>query len=115
MRGWDFTTRVNSYIGTTNVDMVNMLPPANMHSGDVVARHNHLRDIYAALCRRAHTPVGEGYGLGPDHVNSRPADVLVQGWDRGKPAAFYVTVTSVLSSATINEASAAVGAAAEVS
>ena len=39
-------------------------------------------------------------------------DVRVQGWDRGKPAAFDVTVTSVLSSAIIKEASAAVGAAA---
>ena len=24
-----------------------------------------------------------GYGLARDHVNSDPADVLVQGWDRG--------------------------------
>ena len=31
-----------------------------------------------------------GYGLARDHVNSRPADVLVQGWDKGKPAAFDV-------------------------
>ena len=28
-----------------------------------------------------------GYGLGRDNVNSRPADVLVQGLDRGKPTA----------------------------
>ena len=47
-----------------------------------------------------------------DHVNSRPADVLVQGWDRGKPAAFYVTVASPITPVTLNNASTSVGAAA---
>ena len=63
------------------------------HGGDVVARHNRLRDIFAKFCRRAHLSVRVevGYGLARDHVNSRPANVLVQGWDRGKPAAFDVT------------------------
>ena len=53
-----------------------------------------------------------GYGLTSDHVNSRPADVLVQGWDRGKPAAFDVTVASPLTPVTLNNASTYVGAAA---
>ena len=54
-----------------------------------------------------------GHGLPMDHVNSRPADVLVQGWDRGKPAAFFdVTVTSPLTAVILNNASASVGAAA---
>ena len=53
-----------------------------------------------------------GYGLALDHVNSRPADVLVQGWDRGKPAAFDVTVASPLTPVTLNNASTSVGAAA---
>ena len=53
-----------------------------------------------------------GYGLARDHVNSRPADVLVQGWDRGKPAAFDVTVASPLTPVTLNNASTSVGAAA---
>ena len=78
-----------------------------------MAMHNHLRDFFAAFCRCAHLSVMVEVGyLGTGHVNSHPADVLVQGWDRGKPAAFYVTVASVLSSATINEVRAAVGAAA---
>ena len=84
------------------------------HGGDVVARHNHLRDIFANFCRRAHLSVRVevGYGLARDHVNSRPADVLVQGWDRGKPAAFDVTVASPLTPVTLNNASTSVGAAA---
>ena len=47
-----------------------------------------------------------------DHINSHPADILVQGWDRGKPAAFDVTVTSPLTPISLNNASASVGAAA---
>ena len=43
---------------------------------------------------------------------SRPADVLVDGWDRAKPAAFDVTVTSPLTPVTLNEASIHEGAAA---
>ena len=49
-------------------------------------------------------------GLSRDHINSRPADILVQGCDRGMPAAFDVTVTSPLP-VTLNEASVSVGAA----
>ncbi|KAL5509138.1 hypothetical protein EMCRGX_G004448 [Ephydatia muelleri] len=84
------------------------------HGGDVVARHNRLRDIFANFCRRAHlsVQVEVGYGLARDHINSRPADILVQGWDRGKPAAFDVTVTSPLTPVSLNNASASVGAAA---
>ena len=81
---------------------------------DVVTRHNQLRDIFADFCRRAHLSVRleVGHGLSRDHVNSCPADVLVQGWDRGKPAAFFdVTVTSPLTPVTLSNASAAVGAA----
>ena len=80
----------------------------------MVARHNRLRDIFANFCRRAHlsVQVEVGYGLARDHINSRPADILVQGWDRGKPAAFDVTVTSPLTPVSLNNASASVGAAA---
>ncbi|KAL5503077.1 hypothetical protein EMCRGX_G009975 [Ephydatia muelleri] len=64
-------------------------------SGDVVARHNYLIDIFADFCCRVHLPVKVkvGYGLGRDHVNSCPKNVLVQGWDRGKSVAFDITVT----------------------
>eukprot|EP00731_Ephydatia_muelleri_P016164 Em0009g588a len=84
------------------------------HDGDVVAQHNRLRDIFANFCRRAHlsVQVKVGYGLARDHINSCPADILVQGWDRGKPAAFDVTVTSPLTPVSLNNASASVGAAA---
>ena len=62
--------------------------------GDIVSRQNHLRNIFADFRRPAHLSVKMevGYGLGREHFNS----CLVQNWDRGKPAAFDVTVTSPL-------------------
>ena len=66
--------------------------------------------------RRAHlsVKVEVGYGLSREHFTSHPADVLVRSWDRGKPAAFDVTVASPLTPATLNEASVSAGAAAHV-
>ena len=45
------------------------------------------------------------------HNYARPADVLVDGLDRAKPAAFDVTVISPLTPLTLNEASIHEGAA----
>ena len=80
----------------------------------MVIRHNQLRDIVADYCRQAHLSVRveAGYGLSSDHSNTRPADVLVQGWDRGSPAALDITVTSPLTPATLRDASSTAGAAA---
>ena len=79
----------------------------------MVARHNHLRGIFANSCRRAHLSVRVkvGYGLARDPNISTPF-LLVQGWDRGKPAAFDVTVSSPLTPVSLNNASASVGATA---
>ena len=73
----------------------------------MVTHHNHRRNTFAELCHRAHLPVRVevGYGLSGDHINTRPADVLVQVWDRGKPAAFDITVTSPLTPATLRDTS----------
>ena len=40
--------------------------------------------------------VERDHGLTRDHSHTRPADVLINGWDRGKPAALDITVTSPL-------------------
>ena len=75
------------------------------HGGDVVIRHNHLHDVFVDFCRRAHLSVSveKGHGLTSDHSHTRPADVLIAAWDRGKPAAFDVTVTSPLCPAILRE------------
>ena len=57
----------------------------NNNNNDVVVRHNHLHDVVVDFCRRAHLSVSieKGHGLTRDHSHSRPADVLIAGWDRG--------------------------------
>ena len=64
----------------------------------MVIRHNHLLNIFAEFCRRAHQSIQieVGRGLSRVHSNSCPADVLVDAWERAKPVAFDVTVTSPL-------------------
>ena len=46
---------------------------------------------------------------------SRPADLLVADWERGRPAAWDVTVASPLTPAVLNEAGMTAGAAAAAS
>ena len=83
--------------------------------GDAVFRHNRLRDVVAESCRLAHlsVKVEAGNNLTPDHSHTRPADVLVQNWSRGRPAAFDICVTSPLNTLTLSEAGVCAGAAAQ--
>ena len=68
--------------------------------GDVVTRHNKLRDTLAETCRRAHlsVKVEAGSNLSKDHSHTCPADILVPNWSLGKPAAFDLSVMSPLNS-----------------
>ena len=54
----------------------------------------------------------KGHGLTRDHSHTRPvpADVLIAGWDRGKPAAFDITVTSPLCPAILRKSDGMSGA-----
>ena len=54
----------------------------------------------------------KGSGLTSDHSHTQPADILALDWDRGRHAAFDVTVTSPLSVSILPESSMLVGAAA---
>ena len=81
------------------------------HGGDVVWRHNLLREAIASLCRTAHLSIAVEKG-GGGHDHTRPADVLIAGWDRGKHAALDITVASPLCPAILPEASHQSGAAA---
>ncbi|KAL5510752.1 hypothetical protein EMCRGX_G006353 [Ephydatia muelleri] len=84
------------------------------HGGDVINRHNRLRDVFAESCRRAciGVQVEAGSGLGRDEHHTWPADVLATNWMLGKPAAFDFAVTSPLNSSTLHEASVTAGSAA---
>ena len=84
------------------------------HGGDVVTRHNLLRDVVANLFRQAHMGVAveAGYGLTHDNSRSRLADVLVTRWEKGLPAALDITVTSPLNPAILDESCSTAGVAA---
>ena len=86
------------------------------HGGDVVLRHNSLRDVFVEFCHRACLggQVEVGSGLGLDRLHSRPADVLVNNWHLGKPAAFDLTITSPLNPTTLTEAGVRCGSSALV-
>ena len=42
-----------------------------------------------------------------DNNHSRPADVLVEGWERGQPAALDITVTSPITPVSMKDSSIA--------
>ena len=81
------------------LDPVGHLCVTCRHGGDVVWRHNLLREAIASLCRTAHLSIAVG-NRGGGHDHTRPADVLIAGWDRGKHAALDITVVSPLCPAT---------------
>ena len=78
------------------------------HGGDVVIRHNHLRNILTEFCHRAHLSVRveAGRGLLGVASNSHPAV------GKAKPAAFDVTVMSPLTPDTLGDACKSTGVAA---
>ena len=84
------------------------------YGGDVVVRHNRLREVLADFFHRAHLSVAveKGHGLTRDRNHQRPADLLVTDWDRGRPAAMDITVTSPLTHVILGESCQVVGAAA---
>ena len=59
------------------------------YGGDVVTRHNMIRDILVETCHRAHigVKVEVGSNLSRDHSKSRPADILLPNWFLGRTAA----------------------------
>ena len=63
-----------------------------------MSRHNQLRNTFFESCRQAGIggQLAVGSGLGHDERCTRRADALVPNWDLGKPAAFDLTVVSLL-------------------
>ena len=82
--------------------------------GDLIVRHNALRDTFWESCKLACIggQLEAGSSLDEEGRQTRPADILVQNWEFGKPAALDFTVTSPLNPTTLNEASVTAGSAA---
>ena len=85
------------------------------YGGDVVSRHNRIRDILVETCRRAHigVKVEVGNNLSRDHSKTRPADILLPNWFLGRTAALDVSITSPLNPVTLLEAGVSATAAAQ--
>ena len=83
--------------------------------GDFVLRHNALRDtlVHFLHCAHASVQVEVGAGLFPDHLQSRPADILLQNWNLGRPVALDISIVSPLNPSTLAEAGATFGAVLE--
>ena len=86
----------------------------NHCAGDVVTRHNCIRDCIADFCRRAHlSPLLEqGCGIGPAKDRSRPADILIPNWSLSRSAAFDIKVIHPLNNSLISDAGQTSGASA---
>eukprot|EP00731_Ephydatia_muelleri_P000010 Em0001g10a len=63
--------------------------------GDLILRHNALRDTVLESLQ-AGIQLKAGSSLDEEGGQTRPADILVQNWEFGKPAALDFTVTSLL-------------------
>ena len=85
------------------------------YGGDVVSRHNRIRDILVEICRRAHIgiKVEVGNNLSRDHSKTRPANILLPNWFLGRTAALDVSITSPLNPVTLLEAGVLATAAAQ--
>ena len=85
------------------------------YGGDVVSRHNRIRNILVETCRRAHigVKVEVGNNLSRDHSKTRPADILLPNWFLGRTAALDVSITSPLNPVTLLEAGVSATAAAQ--
>ena len=82
--------------------------------GDVIARHNQLRDCIADFCHKAclSTQIEKGSGILPKD-QSRPADILVPNWSLSCPAAFDIKLINPLNLQLLQEVAQTCGHAAE--
>ena len=84
--------------------------------GDVVTRHNRLRDCFADFCCKAclAPEIERGNGLTSTKDRTRPADVLVPNWSLSRSAAFDLKVINPLNSNFLLGASMTSGYTAEL-
>ena len=83
-------------------------------NGDRIHRHNSIRDaIFTAAQSAVLAPRRESPHLIPNR-QSRPADIFLLNWDRGRPAALDISVICPLQRLTIQGAAASPGHALQV-
>ena len=85
------------------------------YGGDVVSRHNRIRDMLVETCHRLHigVKVEAGNNLSREHSKTHPADILLPNWFLGRTAALDVSITSLLNPVTLLEAAVSATAGAQ--
>ena len=79
--------------------------------GDMISRHDRLRDKTFSACSAANlSPVCEQENLIPE-TNSRPGNMYLPCWSAGQPAALDITITSPLQPSIISNAARKSGVA----
>jgi hypothetical protein len=78
-------------------------------SGDIIARHNAVRDVIASFCRSAllQPKVEQLLGYG----NERPDDIYIPSWSGSAPAAVDVSFINPVNSTVRSKAASSAGAA----
>ena len=104
------TSTVCPFHPTTPLDPLGHHALTCRKNGDVVIRHNRLRDVLYESCSRAllRPQLERGAGLSERNQQSRPADICIPGWTLGQPAAVDVTVAHPLNPEYLTGASATV-------
>jgi hypothetical protein len=81
--------------------------------GGLIRRHDDLRDITFAACSQSHfNPKKEVNHLLPES-SARPGDIFIPVWNRGRPAALDITVSSTMQTNLLKHASMKAGYVAE--
>ena len=83
-------------------------------NGDRIFQHNAIWDVIFSVAQSAAlAPLKETPGLMPNSL-SRPADIYLPNWSRGRPTALDVHVISPLQQQTLREAASTLGHALQV-
>ena len=117
LKDWEFRLCLRYWLGIQLVGENSLCPICGCQSdtmgdhyvscrgnADLISRHNCLRDVlFAAAHTATLSPRKELPALIPGS-SSRPADVYLPCWHRGKPAAFDISVISPVQALTIDSA-----------
>ncbi|KAL5484658.1 hypothetical protein EMCRGX_G021194 [Ephydatia muelleri] len=103
----EFQTAVRWWLGL-DTSVASVCPFCPGVALDSLSHHAVPVDMEAHLSVR----VEVGHGMRRDINHSCPADVLVEGWERGQPAALDITVTSPLTPVSLKDSSRIAGVAA---
>ena len=106
------SSQLTANVPSAQVHLIQIATTPLHAGGDIIARHNKLRDCFANLCSKACLSPQLEKGPGLDFTS--PADVLVPNWSLSNPAAFDLKVIHLLNYRLDSGSSLASGNSTEV-